>query len=181
MPKFWRSWLYQLDPFTRLIGGMVTTALHQLPVNCKPWEFNAFTAPSGMSCGEYMQPFFDAHGPGYLADNSTSSCEYCAYRAGDQFYEPLGLTFGNRWRDLGIFLCFIGSNTIIILVAVRTLACCTKQPPRPQCFISLTLSIEPLPQLQPEVERGFYQSKDHHYPTQGHYGQHTCFIIYMYI
>lgn len=23
MPKFWRSWLYQLDPFTRLIGGMV--------------------------------------------------------------------------------------------------------------------------------------------------------------
>lgn len=24
IPKFWRSWLYQLDPFTRLIGGMVS-------------------------------------------------------------------------------------------------------------------------------------------------------------
>ena len=23
IPKFWRAWLYQLDPFTRLIGGMV--------------------------------------------------------------------------------------------------------------------------------------------------------------
>ena len=24
IPKFWRAWLYQLDPFTRLIGGMVS-------------------------------------------------------------------------------------------------------------------------------------------------------------
>ena len=44
MPGFWRAWLYQLDPFTRLVGGMVTTALHQLPVNCAPAELNAFTA-----------------------------------------------------------------------------------------------------------------------------------------
>ena len=25
IPKFWRSWLYQLDPFTRLVGGMVSS------------------------------------------------------------------------------------------------------------------------------------------------------------
>ena len=24
IPKFWRAWLYQLDPFTRLVGGMVS-------------------------------------------------------------------------------------------------------------------------------------------------------------
>ena len=27
MPKFWRSWLYQMNPFTRLVGGMVSVFL----------------------------------------------------------------------------------------------------------------------------------------------------------
>ena len=34
IPKFWRVWLYELDPFTRLIGGMVVTELHGRPVQC---------------------------------------------------------------------------------------------------------------------------------------------------
>ncbi|TPX15449.1 uncharacterized protein E0L32_004429 [Thyridium curvatum] len=121
MPKFWRSWLFQLDPFTRLIAGMVTTALHQLPVICQPQELNRFVAPAGTTCGEYMAPFFDRGGAGYLVDNSTSDCAYCAYIVGDQFYEPLGFSFDNRWRDLGIFLCFVASNIIIIFTASRFL------------------------------------------------------------
>jgi ATP-binding cassette, subfamily G (WHITE), member 2, SNQ2 len=118
MPGFWRAWLYQLDPFTRLIGGMVTTALHELPVDCTALELNPFSAPDGVSCGEYMRPFFDAGGPGYLVDNATSACQYCAYRVGDQFYRPLGFEFDSRWRDLGIFLGFVGSNLIILFLAV---------------------------------------------------------------
>ncbi|KAK3682398.1 ABC-2 type transporter-domain-containing protein [Podospora appendiculata] len=118
MPAFWRAWLYQLDPFTRLIGGMAVTALHDLPVVCAPAELNAFSAPAGLSCGEYMQPFFARGGAGYLADNATSACEYCAYKVGDQFYGPLGMSFDNRWRDLGIFLGFLGSNLVILFVAV---------------------------------------------------------------
>jgi len=47
IPGFWRAWLYQLDPFTRLIGGMIVTELHDLPVTCKPEEFNSFKAPQG--------------------------------------------------------------------------------------------------------------------------------------
>ncbi|KAK0709834.1 ABC-2 type transporter-domain-containing protein [Lasiosphaeria miniovina] len=121
IPKFWRVWLHELDPFTRLIGGMVVTALHDLPVVCTPAELNAFSAPAGQSCGEYMQPFFNRGGSGYLVDNSTSSCEYCAYKVGDQFYEPIGLDFGNRWRDLGIFLAFVGSNLTIVILATRFL------------------------------------------------------------
>ncbi|EOO02215.1 putative brefeldin a resistance protein [Phaeoacremonium minimum UCRPA7] len=121
MPGFWRAWLYQLDPFTRLIGGMVTTALHKLAVVCKPAELNSFTAPSGQTCGEYMENFFARGGPGYIVDNTTSDCQYCAYSVGDEFYEPLGLTFDNRWRDLGIFLSFVGSNIIILFLASRFL------------------------------------------------------------
>jgi ATP-binding cassette subfamily G (WHITE) protein 2 (SNQ2) len=118
IPGFWRAWLYQLDPFTRLIGGMLVTELHDRPVVCRPEEYNRFTAPPGQTCGEYMQAFFQASGPGYLLNNATDQCEYCAYKVGDQFYSPLGLDYANRWRDLGIFAAFIGSNLIILFVGV---------------------------------------------------------------
>ncbi|TDZ36237.1 ABC transporter G family member 11 [Colletotrichum spinosum] len=121
MPGFWRAWLYQLDPFTRLIGGMVTTALHDLKVVCTQAEFNPFKAPDGQTCGEYMQPFFERGGPGYIANNNTQDCQYCAYKVGDEFYTPLDLSFDNRWRDMGIFLAFVGSNVIILFVASKFL------------------------------------------------------------
>ena len=135
MPGFWRAWLYQLDPFTRLISGMTTTALHDLPVVCEPSELNAFSAPEGQFCGEYMKSFFENGGRGYLVDNATSSCEYCAFKVGDQFYEPLGLSFDERWRDLGIFLAFLGSNLVILFLAVSS-------PPPPLPPLSFWMSFE---------------------------------------
>ncbi|KAH9884061.1 ABC-2 type transporter-domain-containing protein [Xylariomycetidae sp. FL2044] len=122
MPVGWRSWLYQLDPFTRLIGGTVTTALDSLPVNCRASELNSFTAPAGENCGTYMERFFgDYHGAGYIVNNMTSDCQYCAYKTGNQFYQPFNFSFENRWRDLGIFLAFLGSNLIILFMAGRFL------------------------------------------------------------
>jgi ATP-binding cassette subfamily G (WHITE) protein 2 (SNQ2) len=118
IPKFWRVWLYELNPFTRLIGGMIVTELHDLQVQCTPQEFNTFSAPSGQDCGSYMSDFFSNGAPGYLLNNATDACSYCAYKVGDQFYEPLGYEFGNRWRDFGIFAAFIGSNLIILFLAV---------------------------------------------------------------
>ena len=124
MPGFWKAWLYHLDPFTRLISGAVSTALHKLPVICKSGELNRFTAPDNMNCGEYMQPFFDNGGPGYLVSNSTQDCEYCAFKVGDEFYAPLNISYGLRWRDLGIFMAFVGSNLIILFLAVSSPPCC---------------------------------------------------------
>ncbi|KAI1504725.1 ABC-2 type transporter [Biscogniauxia marginata] len=121
MPGFWRAWLYQLDPFTRLIGGTVTTALEGLRVNCRPEELNVFMAPPGETCGSYMQSFFDAGGPGYIMNNDATDCQYCAYSVGNEFYAPFGFTYANRWRDLGIFAAFIGSNLIILFAASRFL------------------------------------------------------------
>ncbi|KAK4150580.1 ABC-2 type transporter-domain-containing protein [Chaetomidium leptoderma] len=121
MPAGYRTWLYELNPFTRLISGMVVTALHELPVHCAPRELNVFRAPDNASCGEYMRPFFERGGSGYLVDDATQDCQYCAFKVGDEFYGPLGLSFDNRWRDLGIFSAFIGSNLIILFVASRYL------------------------------------------------------------
>ena len=118
IPEGYRTWLYQLDPFTRLISGMVTTALHDLPVECRSNELNRFTAPEGSTCGDYMESFFSNGGPGYIVDNSTSDCEYCAYSVGDEFYQSLNISFDNRWRDLGIFFAFVVSNLTILFLAV---------------------------------------------------------------
>ncbi|KAL4753783.1 hypothetical protein BDW72DRAFT_13841 [Aspergillus terricola var. indicus] len=119
MPKFWRVWFYELDPFTRIISGMVTTELHERPVVCTPGEYNRFKAPVGQTCGEYMQSFFDQGGIGYLANNATRDCEYCAYRVGDEYYQAFEMSFDHRWRDLGIYAAFVGSNLIILFMAVR--------------------------------------------------------------
>jgi len=121
IPKFWRVWLYQLDPFTRLVSGMVTTELHELPVVCRSGEYNTFPAPAGTDCGRYMSDFFRAGGAGYLADNASQVCEYCAYKVGDQFYGPLQLNYDDRWRDLGIFAAFIASNLFLLFVGSRYL------------------------------------------------------------
>ncbi|KAI1147010.1 ABC-2 type transporter [Nemania diffusa] len=121
MPGFWKAWLYQLDPFTRLISGTITTALHGLTVKCRSHELNNFVAPPGETCGSYMENFFSAGGSGYLVNNATSNCEYCAYSLGDQFYGAFEYTFNTRWRDLGIFIAFVASNTIILFAATRFL------------------------------------------------------------
>ncbi|PVH84800.1 ABC transporter [Cadophora sp. DSE1049] len=121
MPKFWRSWLYELNPFTRLISGMVVTELHDLKVRCKPVELYSFNAPADQTCGEYMEQFFTSGGAGYIVDNATALCQYCAYKVGDQFYEPLEFTFDHRWRDFGIFTAFVGSNLILLFLGSRYL------------------------------------------------------------
>ncbi|EEP78977.1 BMR1 protein [Uncinocarpus reesii 1704] len=121
IPKFWRVWLYELDPFTRLMSGMIVTELHDRPVICKPEELNRFVPPPGQDCVSYMKDFFASGGSGYLAKNATDICEYCAYKVGDEFYKPFGMEFDHRWRDLGIFLAFIGSNLILLFIGSRYL------------------------------------------------------------
>ena len=129
IPKFWRAWLYQLDPFTRLIGGMVVTELHDRPVVCTDTELNRFTAPAGQTCGTYMAEYFANGGAGYIVDNATSACEYCAYKVGDQFYSVFDLQYENRWRDLGILAAFIGSNLVFLFIGVSIHVSCFSSLP----------------------------------------------------
>ena len=113
--------IHSAPRFTRLISGLVSTELHDLPVRCTTAELNLFSAPPGQTCGEYMSAFFAAGGAGYITDNSTSDCSYCAYNVGDQFYEPLSISFDTRWRDLGILIAFCGSNLFFLFLGSRYL------------------------------------------------------------
>jgi ATP-binding cassette, subfamily G (WHITE), member 2, SNQ2 len=100
MVKFWRVWMYPLDPFTRLVSGMVSTELQGRVVNCKVSELQTFNPPSGQTCGDYAREFLKIATGHIVNENATSDCGYCQYTTGQNFFEPLGIFFDDRWRDL---------------------------------------------------------------------------------
>jgi ATP-binding cassette, subfamily G (WHITE), member 2, SNQ2 len=103
--------MYRISPYTYSIEGLLGTAIGRSEITCAEIEYVTVTPPSGMTCAAYLQRYIDAAG-GYILDgNATGQCEVCPYRTTDQF---LGTTFnieyGHRWRNVGIFIGFIGFN-----------------------------------------------------------------------
>jgi len=118
---FWRRWLYQIDPFTRMLAAILSTELTGLKITCKPEEFAVFNPPSGQTCGAWASDFVNAAG-GYLDNaNDSAGCRYCQYKVGDEFFLPLNIKFSNRWRDVGIYFCFFVFNFIATIIASRYL------------------------------------------------------------
>ncbi|KAG0143497.1 hypothetical protein CROQUDRAFT_81007 [Cronartium quercuum f. sp. fusiforme G11] len=121
MPGFWRYWAYNLDPFTRLIGGLVVNELHDLPITCRPQELTRLVPPNDLSCEEWLSPFVDSVGGYIQSETATQFCDYCSYAVGDEFLATLNYSFENRWRDLGIFAGFCLFNVFLTVVAARFL------------------------------------------------------------
>ncbi|KAF8692845.1 ABC transporter, partial [Rhizoctonia solani] len=119
IPKFWRAWLYQIDPFTRVVSGMVSTELHGLKITCSALEFAVFQPPQGQTCLQWAGDFVNVS-VGYLDNpDSTFDCRYCPYEYGDDFYNRLGISFDTRWRDFGIVIAFTVFNIIVTSIASR--------------------------------------------------------------
>lgn len=107
MPHFWSSWMYWLDPYHYLIEGFMVNELHSMKIECVDSDFLKFRTPAGQTCAQYTEEFFASGGRGYVANpDSTDLCNYCQYSYGDDYYEKLGWSFDNRYRDFGILLCF---------------------------------------------------------------------------
>ncbi|RPD82151.1 hypothetical protein L226DRAFT_497300 [Lentinus tigrinus ALCF2SS1-7] len=120
MATYWR-WLYQLSPYTRTLGAMLSTELHGLTIQCKANEFIPFNPPSGQTCIQWANEFVQGFG-GYIDNpNDTSACRYCQYSVGDQFYEPLNIRYENRWRDAWVLFAFSVFNLLATIVASRFL------------------------------------------------------------
>ncbi|EPQ60137.1 hypothetical protein GLOTRDRAFT_67504 [Gloeophyllum trabeum ATCC 11539] len=121
LAKFWKSWLYQLDPYTRVLSAMLSTELHGLNITCRSDEFAIFNPPSGETCQSWANTFVQGFG-GYLDNpNDTSACRYCQYRSGDEYFLPLNIRFDNRWRDAFILFAFFAFNFIATVMAARYL------------------------------------------------------------
>jgi ABC-type multidrug transport system permease subunit len=101
MQPFWRYWIYYLDPFTYLVGGLFGPVVWDVKVKCEASEFVKFTAPSGQTCGDYMADFL-ATQAGYLLDaNSTGTCSFCQYAQGADYAKTFNIRENYYiWRDV---------------------------------------------------------------------------------
>lgn len=102
--------MYRVSPFTYLIGGLLSTGLANTPVTCADNEFVNFSPPSGVTCGEYMQPYFD-QAPGYLQNpDDTQSCGFCSFGDSNVFLSAVGISYDDVWRNFGLMWVYIFVN-----------------------------------------------------------------------
>lgn len=101
MQPFWKYWLYWLDPFHYLFGGILTPVIWDVQVECTANELVSFHSPADQTCGEYMADFLSSS-PGYLVDPSaTSSCQYCPYSRGSEYAKTFNINASYYgWRDV---------------------------------------------------------------------------------
>ncbi|KAF1953903.1 ABC transporter-like protein [Byssothecium circinans] len=116
IPVFWRYWMYYINPSTYWIGGVLSATLHAQPISCLPTETAQFNVPKGQTCASYASSFLSQPStPGYLLNpEATQNCMYCPYASGDDYLAMLNISFGEKWRDFGIFLAFCVSNWALV-------------------------------------------------------------------
>ncbi|KAJ5151568.1 hypothetical protein N7492_009863 [Penicillium capsulatum] len=120
MQPFWRYWIYYLDPFTYLVGGMLGEVLWDVKVTCDESEYVTFLAPWGQTCGEYMADFL-ASKPGYLLDsNATGSCSFCQYSTGADYAKTFNIQEKYySWRDTGITALFCITSYALVFLMMK--------------------------------------------------------------
>ncbi|CAI7602342.1 unnamed protein product [Penicillium bialowiezense] len=123
MQPFWRYWIYYLDPFNYLVGGLFGEVVWDVKVKCEASEFVKFTAPSGQTCGQYMSDFLVSQA-GYLLDeNSTGTCSFCKYSQGADYAKTFNLKEKYySWRDTGItaLFCISTYGLVILMMKLRS-------------------------------------------------------------
>ncbi|KAJ5330190.1 hypothetical protein N7452_010580 [Penicillium brevicompactum] len=123
MQPFWRYWIYYLDPFNYLVGGLFGEVVWDVKVKCEASEFVKFTAPSGQTCGQYMSDFL-AYQAGYLLDeSSTGTCSFCQYSKGADYAKTFNLKEKYySWRDTGItaLFCLSTYGLVILMMKLRS-------------------------------------------------------------
>lgn len=106
------KFLYNTNPIRFAIAPLVANELHGLAVECSTAELTSFPPPNGTTCAQWAGPFAKALG-GYLTNPSaTDLCHYCPISTGDQFLEPLGISYSERGRDTAILAGFVAFNII---------------------------------------------------------------------
>ncbi|KAK5655072.1 hypothetical protein OQA88_5971 [Cercophora sp. LCS_1] len=119
---FWRYWLYYLNPFNYLMGGMLVFDIWGTPVKCKDAEFARFDPPNGTTCGEYLAVYLQGMGASsnLINPEDTSQCRVCQFRDGSDYIRSLNLAeyyFG--WRDAGIVVLFAISSYVLVFALMK--------------------------------------------------------------
>ena len=124
---FWRYWLYWLNPFTYLMGGLLVFPLFDKEIRCKESEFAVFDTPSGQTCSEYLSEFLQGMGARTNLTNpgATGGCRVCQYERGSDWLAKMNLKdYYYGWRDNAIVVIFVISSYALVyaLMKLRTKA-----------------------------------------------------------
>ncbi|CCD23783.1 ATP-binding cassette multidrug transporter PDR5 NDAI_0C01220 [Naumovozyma dairenensis CBS 421] len=110
MPRFW-IFMYRVSPLTYLIDALLSVGVANVDAHCSDYELLRFAPANGMTCGEYMAPYIQSVGTGYLKDSSaTDECAFCTVSDTNSYLASVSSHYKNRWRNFGIFICFIAFN-----------------------------------------------------------------------
>lgn len=107
MPRFW-IFMYRVSPLTYFIDAALAIGVANVKVECADYEFVRFIPPQNRTCGQYMQKYIQKAGTGYLADpDATDECRFCRVSETNDYLNTVNSTYGHRWRNYGIFICYI--------------------------------------------------------------------------
>lgn len=114
LPGFW-VFMYYVSPFTYWISGIVSTVLHERPVECSVSETLIFDPPQGMNCAQYLSPLA-GQGSGSLQNPfDTEGCRYCGFGVADQYLAGVDIFWEDRWRNFGIMWAYIAFNIAVAI------------------------------------------------------------------
>lgn len=127
IPVFWRYWMYYLNPFTYLMGGLLSFTLFDKEIVCSPQELAVFDTPNDVSCKEYLSEYMQGMGSriNLLNPDATSQCEVCQFRVGSDYLSTIHLgEYVYGWRDAAIVVLFAFSGYALVyaLMKLRTKA-----------------------------------------------------------
>ncbi|GMF01651.1 unnamed protein product [[Candida] boidinii] len=115
LPGFWK-FLWRLSPMTYIVEMTLSSLLHGREVHCSDIELSYLDPPQGQTCGVFLADYFETH-TGYISNpDATSQCGVCKYSVGDEYLEYLGMSYGNRWRDVGFMFVFTVFNLFLLFV-----------------------------------------------------------------
>jgi ABC-type multidrug transport system permease subunit/ABC-type multidrug transport system ATPase subunit len=119
---FWRYWIYWLNPFNYLMGGMLTFDVWGKEVRCAEGEFARFNPPNGSTCGDYLAPYLQGMGASsnLINPDATANCRVCQYRDGSDYLRGMNLNgYYYGWRDAGIVVIFAISSYVLVFVLMK--------------------------------------------------------------
>ena len=121
-----RYWLYWINPFSYLMGGLLIFPNWDIDVVCSENELALFDPPAGQTCGEYLTAYME--GPfgsssNLLNPEAQAGCQVCQYQSGSDWLRSMNLDeYYYGWRNVGITALFVCSSysLVFLLMKLRT-------------------------------------------------------------
>lgn len=109
MPGFW-IWMYRVSPLTYYVKGLMSAGMTGAKITCSAREILRMEPPSGLTCGEFLQPYADATSGAVYNPEATSSCEFCTMTSSDSFLGSVDARINVGWESFGISMAYVVIN-----------------------------------------------------------------------